>query len=303
MSSKKVAVLMGGWSVERDVSLDSARSVVTALKELGHQVIPIDVTLDVPALVKALDPKPDVVFNALHGVGGEDGVIQGILEAMKIPYTHSGVTASSLSMDKVLARRIFQTEGIPVPPWKIINFDDLKKEHPMSIPYVVKPINEGSSKGVTIVHSEEDRMRAIKEWSFGPKVLVEKYIPGAEIQVAVIGNKAIGAIEIRPKVGFYDYDAKYTAGKADHLMPAPLSEEKYQESLDLALKAHQVIGCRGVTRSDFRFNESDGKFYLLEINTQPGLTNLSLVPEIAAHEGISFPQLVEWMVDQAQCDQ
>ncbi len=173
----------------------------------------------------------------------------------------------------------------------------------MSIPYVVKPINEGSSKGVTIVHSEEDRMRAIKEWSFGPKVLVEKYIPGAEIQVAVIGNKAIGAIEIRPKVGFYDYDAKYTAGKADHLMPAPLSEEKYQESLDLALKAHQVIGCRGVTRSDFRFNESDGKFYLLEINTQPGLTNLSLVPEIAAHEGISFPQLVEWMVDQAQCDQ
>lgn len=302
MKTQKIAVLMGGWSLERDVSLGSGQSVAAALHQLGHDVMAIDVTADLQKLIATLESyKPDVVFNALHGVGGEDGVIQGILETMRLPYTHSGVLASAVAMNKVTSRKIFQSAGIPVPLSKVVTLTAFQKEHPMALPYVVKPISEGSSKGVSIIRSDTDWQNVGKNWSFNSDLLVEKFIEGREIQVGVMGDKPIGAIEICPLNGFYDYEAKYTAGKAEHLMPAPLKPDAYHDVLQLSLKAHQALGCRGVTRSDFMYDESENIFYLLELNTQPGMTDLSLVPEIAAHQGISFPQLCHWMVEQAQC--
>lgn len=302
MTKRRVAVLMGGWSAERDVSLDSGRLVGVALQELGHQVIPIDVTRDLNQLTAALTPKPDVVFNALHGVGGEDGAVQGFLEVMGVPYTHSGVDASAIAMNKVLSRRVFEQKGISVPPWKVVSRQDLNIAHPMPMPYVIKPTNEGSSKGVYIIRSEEDFETFQREWAFGDVILIEKYIAGREIQVGVMGDRAIGAIEIRPREAFYDYTAKYTPGRAEHLMPAPVSPVAYKKVMELALKAHKVLGCRSVSRSDFMYDEEEDQFYLLELNTQPGMSPLSLLPEIAAHEGITFNQLISWMVDQAQCD-
>ena len=302
MTKKRVAVLMGGWSAEREVSLDSGRLVSVALQELGHEVIPIDVNRDLNQLTAALTLKPDVVFNALHGVGGEDGVVQGLLEILGIPYTHSGVDSSAIAMNKVLSRRVFEQEGIGVPPWKVISRQDLDMAHPMPMPYVIKPINEGSSKGVYIIRSEEDFKIFQREWAFGNVLLIEKYIAGREIQVGVMGDRAMGAIEIRPREAFYDYTAKYTPGRAEHLMPAPLAPIAYEKVMDLALRAHRVLGCRSVSRSDFMYDEAEDQFYLLELNTQPGLSPLSLLPEIVAHEGISFNQLICWMLDQAQCD-
>lgn len=293
---------MGGWSAEREVSLDSGRLVSVALQELGHEVIPIDVNRDLNQLTAALTLKPDVAFNALHGVGGEDGVVQGLLEIIGIPYTHSGVDSSAIAMNKVLSRRVFEQEGIGVPPWKVISRQDLDMAHPMPMPYVIKPINEGSSKGVYIIRSEEDFKIFQKEWAFGNVLLIEKYIAGREIQVGVMGDRAMGAIEIRPREAFYDYTAKYTPGRAEHLMPAPLAPIAYERVMDLALRAHRVLGCRSVSRSDFMYDEAEDQFYLLELNTQPGLSPLSLLPEIVAHEGISFNQLISWMLDQAQCD-
>lgn len=214
---------MGGWSAEREISLSSGESVIHALQALGHHVTPIDVTRDMTQLAQALAPRPDLVFNALHGVGGEDGVVQGMLEVMAIPYTHSGVAASAVAMNKVLSRKIFEREGLPVPTWKVVSKAEIKAAHPFPMPYVVKPINEGSSKGVFIIRTPEDFDKFQQNWAFGDKILVEKYIPGREIQVGVMGDRAIGAIEIRPLEEFYDYTAKYTPGKAQHLMPAPLS--------------------------------------------------------------------------------
>lgn len=304
MTKKRVAVLMGGWSAEREVSQSSGQSVVAALTELGHQVIPIDVTRDINSLYRTLlDQKPDIAFNALHGVGGEDGVMQGILEALKIPYTHSGVAASAIAMDKPLSRKIFEREGILTPSWQIFSRQEIEGTHPIEPPYVVKPLNEGSSKGISIVRKGDAPLQFGENWPFGDQVLVEKYIQGREIQVAVMGDKAIGAIEIRPHTDFYDYVAKYTPGKADHLMPAPITPQAYEEVLHLAVKAHKAIGCRGVTRSDFLYDDQAGEFYLLEVNTQPGMTPTSLVQEIASHQGIPFNQLITWMVDTAQCDQ
>jgi len=302
MTKKSIAVLMGGWSAEREVSLSSGKSVITALQELGHHVTPVDVTRNMAHLEKALTPRPDIIFNALHGVGGEDGIVQGMLEVLAIPYTHSGVTASAVAMNKVLSRKIFEREGIPVPTWKVVSRTDTQAAHPFPMPYVVKPVNEGSSKGVSIIRTQEDFNRFLRDWTFGDKILAEKYISGREIQVGVMGDQAIGAIEIRPHEEFYDYTAKYTPGKAQHLMPAPLSPASYQTVLDLALKAHRLLGCRGVTRTDFMYDEAQDQFYLLELNTQPGMTPLSLVQEIAAHQGITFNQLIAWMVEQAQCD-
>ncbi|MBY0282193.1 MAG: D-alanine--D-alanine ligase [Alphaproteobacteria bacterium] len=306
MKSKKIAVLMGGWSSEREVSLSTGAEVIKALTEIGYDVKPIDVERNLPKLLKELEEvKPEVIFNALHGVGGEDGVIQGVLEMLQIPYTHCSVTSSAIAMDKILSRKIFQYIGIATPPWKVISFEQLKKEHPMEFPYVVKPIGEGSSRGVTLVFNKQDYQRSIQEWTFGEKVLIEKFIPGREIQVAVLDDEAIGAIEIKPYEGFYDYTAKYTPGKAKHLMPAPISPEAYQEVLELALKAHKVLGCHGATRSDFRYDDTNESptFYLLELNTQPGMTSLSLVPEIAAHAGISFKDLLEKKIKAARCHQ
>lgn len=306
MSQKKVAVLMGGWSSERDVSLDSGRSIVQTLKDSGHDVIAVDVTRDIEDFIRKLTPRPDVVLNALHGRGGEDGVIQGVLEMMQIPYTHSGITASAVAMNKVISQQLFEKAGLRTAPWKLMTVHQLWDQtmpRPFAGGFVIKPIDEGSSVGVYIIHEGDSLPPRPAHCSSDKLMLVQQYIPGREIQVGVMGDRAIGAIEIRPKSGFYDYEAKYTEGKADHLMPAPLPDDVYAEVLALGLKAHQTLGCRGVSRSDFIYDEAAGIFYLLETNTHPGMTSLSLLPEIAAHSGVAFPQLLSWMIENAQCDQ
>ena len=307
-NNKHVAVLMGGWSAEREVSFSSGRGVAQALREAGYIVSEIDVTRDIAKLVDELNTiKPDVVFNILHGPGGEDGVIQGVLEALSIPYTFSGVMASAVAMDKVTSKKLFRFAGIPTPDWLVVSRNQLNGSMPMPLPFVIKPIYEGSSCGVRLIFNEDDYNEALSEfmsddWRFGEELLCEPYIPGREIQVAVMGDKALGAIEICPKEGFYDYEAKYTDGKAIHKMPAPMPEGAYQKVLGLALEAHKSVGCRGVSRVDVRYDENADKFEVLEVNTQPGMTPLSLVPEIAAHVGYSFPELVAWMVENAACD-
>ena len=301
MRSKRVAVLMGGWSAEREVSLSSGKSVVKALEKLGHTVSIIDVTQDLVSFITALTHiKPDIVFNALHGKGGEDGIIQGILDVLEVAYTHSGVLTSAVAMDKVVSRQIFKAANLTVPPSLVVSFASFKQQHPFDFPYVVKPINEGSSVGVYMVHSEEDKDYVLKNWVYGPTLLVEKFIKGREIQVAMKGDTPIGAIEICPLNSFYDYEAKYTEGKATHLMPAPLPETIYKFVLSIAKKAHQALGCHGISRVDFIYEEESNIFYLLELNTQPGFTSLSLVPEIAAHYGISFEELVQWILTEAE---
>ncbi len=301
--TQHVAVLMGGWSAEREVSLVTGDAVCAALKETGYRVTAIDVAPDIFDVLSGL--KPDVAFNALHGRFGEDGCIQGILEVLKIPYTHSGVLASALAMDKPRARQMFASVSIPCPEGRVVHRDEVLNGQVFDPPYVLKPTNEGSSVGVRLVF-EGDNMSPLDEanWAYGKQVLIEKYIPGREIQVAVMNDKALGAIEIRPKKRFYDYEAKYTDGWADHIMPAEIPEADYEESLRLALLAHQTLGCRGVTRSDLRYDDTitgEAQLYMLEVNTQPGMTPLSLVPEIAAHIGISFAELTDLIVQDAGC--
>ncbi|MBX6320553.1 MAG: D-alanine--D-alanine ligase [Rhodospirillaceae bacterium] len=303
---KRVAVLMGGSSPEREVSLTSGRAVAGALREAGYAVREIDVGRDVAALVRALDPAPDAVFNALHGRYGEDGTVQGVLELLGIPYTHSGVLASALAMDKPMAKRLFAAAGIRCPHCVVVYRAAFDAGDPMDRPYVVKPTNQGSSVGVRIVRDGENA-NPLAEWPFGERVLVERYIAGRELTVAVMGDRPLAVTELRPRSGFYDYDAKYTDGRTDHLVPAPVPEAVRREAMRMALLAHQTLGCRGVSRADFRYDDTDGadgpeRLYLLEVNTQPGMTALSLVPEQAAHQGITFPQLVAWMVENARCD-
>ena len=297
--AKHVAVLMGGWSAEREVSLVSGRAVAKALAARGFRVTEIDVGRDLGR--KLAEVKPDVAFNALHGRWGEDGCVQGLLEIMGIPYTHSGVKASADAMDKPTAKRLFHDAGIPCARDVIVSREDFRTGDPLPRPYVVKPLNEGSSVGVRIIQPGDNSLHDDENfWSQTSRLMVETYIPGREIQVAVMGERALGAIEIRPKSGFYDYAAKYTAGLADHIMPAPLAPDVYRQVMDHALRAHQVLGCRGVSRSDFRYNDTGpGLLYILEINTQPGMTPLSLVPEIAGHAGIGFEDLVSWLVEDA----
>lgn len=297
--SKRVAVLLGGPSAEREVSLSSGAAVVKACEALGYDTVAIDVGKDVAD--KLRDAKPDVVFNALHGRWGEDGCIQGLLELLHIPYTHSGVLASALAMDKPMARNVFAANGLLCAEGRVCSKHEIIGEaEPMTRPYVIKPSNEGSSVGVHIIMENDNRFFSADNWPFGDEVLVEKYIPGREIQVAVLDGKALGAIEIKPLGKFYDYEAKYTDGKATHLMPAPLTAAEEAEVLALGEKAHAVLGCRGLTRSDFRYDVDAGKFYILEVNTQPGMTPLSLAPEIAAYKGISFNELVKRLVDGAR---
>lgn len=301
--SRHVAVLMGGWSAEREVSLVSGAAVAEALKQCGYRVSTVDVARDLADVLTRM--KPDVVFNALHGTFGEDGSVQGLLEMLSLPYTHSGVMASAIAMHKPTAKRLFQNVGIPVAEGKVLHRRQIMAGELPPRPYVIKPINEGSSVGVRIVQdgdnfSPSDDM----PWPYGDEVLVERYIPGREIQVAVMGDCALGAIEICPKGRFYDYEAKYTDGRATHLMPAPIAPSAYDEACRLALLAHQTIGCKGVSRADLRYDDTagePGQFYMLEINTQPGMTPLSLVPEIAAYKDIRFPDLVRWMVEDAGC--
>lgn len=303
-SQKTIAVLMGGWSDEREVSNLSGHMIATALENCGYAVKRIDVTRDIQNLLDHLNPQPDIVFNALHGRWGEDGRIQSILDILGIPYTHSGVLSSALCMDKGVARDILMSQGLSCAEGFVAKVDDILRQEPMSRPYVLKPLQEGSSVGVSIINSDEDLDHWKKQWRYGGQVLVERYIPGKEIHVAVMGDRALGAIEIRPKKGFYDYEAKYTEGKADHVMPADLDRSQYDEVLNLALKAHKALKCEGVSRVDFRLdnvNENPGKFYVLEVNTQPGMTPLSLVPEIAAYAGVSFEELLQWMIENPKC--
>ena len=301
--SNLVVVLMGGLSRERKISFLTGRACSKALKKKGYKVKELDAKGHFVQILKKLKPK--LVFNALHGKYGEDGFVQSILEALKIPYTHSGILSSSLAMDKELSKILFKKNKINTPKYFLLqrgDISDLKKKiisRKIKFPMVIKPTNEGSSLGVYICKSmkklETNYKKLIQNYN---RILVEEYIPGKEIQVAVMGNKALGAIELAPSREFYDYEAKYSSkAKTKHIMPAPLSKKKYNEVLLIARKAHKVLRCRGITRSDFGFFKN--KFYLLETNTQPGMTNLSLVPEIAQHAGISFIQLVDWIIKDA----
>jgi D-alanine-D-alanine ligase len=300
--SRHVAVLMGGWSAEREVSLVSGASAARALRTRGYRVSEIDVGRDLPQRLAELEP--DVVYNALHGRFGEDGTVQGLLEIMGIAYTHSGVLASSLAMNKAMAKRLFASAGLRSPEGHVTTIEALRDGGPpMAPPYVIKPNNEGSSVGVRIVLTDDERPIDRNDWPFGPEVLVERYVPGRELTVAVLGDRPLTVTEIRPRQGFYDYHAKYTEQAADHLIPAPLPDGLYQQALADARTAHRVLGCRGVSRADFRLDDNDPDgLYLLEVNTQPGMTPLSLVPEQAAHVGIGFADLVVQLVEAARCD-
>jgi D-alanine-D-alanine ligase len=302
-TAKHVAVLMGGWSAEREVSLRSGKACAEALEAQGYRTTRIDVGRDIATVLQTL--KPDVALNLLHGRPGEDGTIQGILETVGVPYSHSGVLASALAMQKDLAKVVLAAAGIPVPEGRVLSRLEAAKEHALPPPYVIKPINEGSSVGVFIVTESHDRPPQElyrDDWAFGDQVLVESYIPGKELTCAVIGNEALGVIEIVPAVAFYDYEAKYAPGGSRHLLPAPILPNVYQETRRLALAAHHALGCRGVSRADFRYDdrvEGTGGLICLEVNTQPGMTETSLVPELAAHAGTSFGELVRWMVEDA----
>ncbi len=296
-----VAVLKGGFSAEREVSLTSGAAVEKACVALGHQVTGIDVGLDVVEQLKAA--KPDVAFNALHGTFGEDGRMQGILELLKIPYTHSGVLASAVAMDKPMARTIFAVAGLKVAKGLVVHKDELMGRDPMARPYVVKPSNEGSSVGVKLMFEKDNFFFSKENWPYGETVLVEQYIPGRELTCAVLGDKALGVTEITIPQGFYDYENKYTAGKSHHICPAQIPQAVYDAVMDMSVKAHVALGCRTVSRSDFRWDETgDGQLYILETNTQPGMTPLSLTPELAAFAGLSFDALVQTLLDGAQLD-
>jgi D-alanine-D-alanine ligase len=297
----RVAVLHGGMSAEREVSLRSGQQVIIALTQAGFDVVPIEVGPDLAAMLAALTPAPDVVFNALHGRFGEDGSIQGVLDYLGLPYTHSGVRASALAIDKAAAKAVFAQAGLPVAPHRIIDISELADHHPLPPPYVVKPVNEGSSVGVSIVKPGDNRSgEIIAEWHFGP-AMVEQYIPGRELTVCVLEDRALVVTEILTEETFYDYHAKYDAGASRHVLPAILPPEVTQQALDIALAAHRALGCRGATRSDLRYDEANGRLILLEVNTQPGLTPTSLLPEQADYIGMKFPELCAWMVERATC--
>jgi D-alanine-D-alanine ligase len=301
--SKHVAVLMGGWSAEREVSLRSGRACADAAERAGYRVTRVDVGRDVATVLGTL--KPDVALNVLHGRPGEDGTLQGILEILGIPYTHSGVMASALAMQKDVAKVVMQADGVPVPEGRVVSRQEAAKDHPLPRPYVLKPIAEGSSVGVFIVteqHAHPPQELTREDWAFGDRLLCERYIPGKELTCAVMGDRALDVIEIVAATKFYDYEAKYAPGGSRHLLPAPISPFVYQEARRLALKAHHALGCRGVTRADFRYDDqavgTEG-LVCLEVNTQPGMTETSLVPELAAYAGMTFDELVRWMVEDA----
>lgn len=304
---RRVAVLYGGISAEREVSLNSGRQVIGALREAGYEVVPVEVTRDLGALLAALTPRPDAAFNALHGRYGEDGAIQGVLEWLGIPYTHSGVRASALAMDKPAARAAFTAAGLPVIPGCVVGIGELEADDPLPRPYVIKPVNEGSSVGVHIVRNGDNRRAEIaRAWRYGPSALVEQYIPGRELTVGVLEDRALAVTDIVAEAGdFYDYESKYGAGGSRHVVPARIHPEASARAMELALAAHRALGCRGASRTDFRYDDTvgePGRLYLLEVNTQPGLTPTSLLPEQAAHCGMSFPALCAWMVERARCD-
>jgi D-alanine-D-alanine ligase len=300
----RVAVLMGGWSAEREVSLTSGGGVADACVRLGHEVVRVDMGRDVAqVLAKAA---PDVVFNALHGTPGEDGTVQGMLDLMGLKYTHSGLATSVIAIDKQLSKQTLTPHGIRMPGGHVVKSESLYLSDPLPRPYVLKPVNEGSSVGVAIVTADGNYGDPIGRDVAGPwqdfeELLAEPFIRGRELTTAVLGDRALGVTELKPKSGFYDYDAKYTDGLTEHICPANVPADIAQACLDMALKAHRVLGCKGTSRSDFRWDDEKGVegLYLLEVNTQPGMTPLSLVPEQAKHLGISYEELVQIILDEA----
>lgn len=299
-----VAVLMGGWSAERPVSLSSGEGVAKALESRGHKVTRIDMDRDVAR--RLADARADVVFNALHGVPGEDGTIQGMMDLMGLTYTHSGLATSVIAIDKQLTKQALLPHGIPMPGGHVVDSESLFTADPLPRPYVLKPVNEGSSVGVAIVtaegnHGDPIARDSIGPWQDFPQLLAEPYIRGRELTTAVLGDEALLVTELRPKSGFYDFDAKYTDGMTEHVCPADIPPEISEACKAIALRAHQLLGCRGASRADFRWDDERGLdgLYLLEVNTQPGMTPLSLVPEQAAKLGIDYATLVETIVEEA----
>ena len=299
-----VAVLMGGWSAERPVSLSSGEGVAKALESRGHKVTRIDMDRDVAR--RLADAQADVVFNALHGVPGEDGTIQGMMDLMGLTYTHSGLATSVIAIDKQLTNQALLPHGIPMPGGHVVDSESLFTADPLPRPYVLKPVNEGSSVGVAIVtaegnHGDPIARDSIGPWQDFPQLLAEPYIRGRELTTAVLGGEALLVTELRPKSGFYDFDAKYTDGMTEHVCPADIPPEISEACKAIALRAHQLLGCRGASRADFRWDDERGLdgLYLLEVNTQPGMTPLSLVPEQAAKLGIDYATLVETIVEEA----
>lgn len=307
-ASLHVAVLMGGWSAEREVSLMSGAGVAEALESLGHRVTRIDMGRDVAA--RLAEAAPDIVFNALHGTPGEDGSVQGLMDVMGLAYTHSGLATSVIAIDKVLTKQALVPHGVPMPGGRIVKSAELFEGDPLARPYVLKPVNEGSSVGVAIVTAEGNYGYPISRDAAGPwqefdELLAEPYVRGRELTTAVLGGakgpRALGVTELRPKSGWYDYDAKYTDGMTDHLFPAPIPDEIAQACRSVALEAHRLLGCKGCSRADFRWDDERGVdgLFLLEVNTQPGMTPLSLVPEQARHTGMSYAELVQAILDEA----
>ncbi|WP_088343446.1 MULTISPECIES: D-alanine--D-alanine ligase [Rhodomicrobium] len=305
---KHVAVLFGGWSAEREVSINSGAACARALEGEGYRVTRIDVDRHLPERLREI--APDVCFNALHGKGGEDGTVQGILETLQIPYTHSGVLASALAMHKARAKIVLANAGVPVAEDKVVPRRVAARAHVMAPPYVIKPVAEGSSVGVFIVredHAHPPQELTSADWALADEVMVERYIAGRELTCAVMGDRPLGVIEILPAEGlnFYDYHSKYAPGGSRHVLPAEISPNIYHLVQKLALQAHQALGCRGISRADFRFDDrtgGTGELICLEVNTQPGMTATSLVPELASHSGLTFGDLVRWIVEDASCN-
>lgn len=305
---KKVAVVAGGLSSEREISLLTGQGVLEALLKMGYDAFLIDLTEDIFAFVRRLEKeKPDVIFNALHGRFGEDGNIQGLFNLMQIPYTHSGCLASAIAMDKKVSKRLFESIGIPVAKDKIVTLLDIKEGNTLDFPYVIKPINEGSSVGVFIINNKDDENVLIERWPFGgASVMMEEFIAGREMSVPVLGDKAIGIVELVPKVGFYSYENKYHDGKTNHLIPAPVPKEQEEKMKKYALAAHQLLGCKGASRTDIRYDDTqpdkEPRIVVLELNNQPGMTKLSLLPEVAKNAGISYEEMVSFLVEEAACE-
>lgn len=302
---KKVAVLLGGRSAEREVSLSSGKGCAAALRSEGFDVVEIDPGENLAD--QLLDAKSDAVFNALHGRWGEDGSVQGLLELLRIPYTHSGILASALAMHKQRSKDIFRAAGLPVVNSIVVDRREAAARHLMEPPYVVKPVNEGSSVGVFIIRKGDNRPPeelGSDTWKLSNEMMVEEFVPGRELTVAVMGGKALGVTEITTRLEFYDYEAKYAAGGSVHVLPARISAKITEEALRLAERAHTALGCRGVTRTDIRYDDtkSTPRLVLLETNTQPGMTSTSLVPEQAAYIGMSYQKLCRWIVEDASCD-
>ena len=304
MTSLHIAVLMGGWSAEREVSLMSGVGVAEALESLGHRVTRIDMDRDVAA--RLAEVQPDLVFNALHGTPGEDGSVQGMLDLMGLAYTHSGLATSVIAVDKVLTKGVLVPHGIPMPGGRIVKSAEVHDADPLARPYVLKPVNEGSSIGVAIVTADGNYGNPIGRDVAGPwrdfaDLLAEPYIRGRELTTAVLGDRALGVTELKPKSGWYDFDAKYTDGMTEHVFPADIPDAITDACKAIAVDAHRLLGCRGASRSDFRWDDERGVdgLFLLEVNTQPGMTPLSLVPEQARHCGMSYAELVQWIVDEA----